>query len=496
MLQVLAFFVSSLALGTAAIVPSGSAAVEQQQSATESAPEFQGYLELYYEHLGAKRFDQAEKVLANFREMARDRRSGDGLAAMLQSPIAAARKKDADARRLLSQGEAALLEAPEILGVVLPAYLMVDRRDFAGMIIDRLIARAPDVARDLPPDWIYASVRDSGESADIVDNRRVGLAEIGFGGHQGDYLTATAIGTLMKRGDIAGATELLRFIDAPRVVENLLIQRRFAPLWAALSVQAGPGLAKSRESTLQSALQDHAAKPNNAEKLAELISAYRYADRHAEAAALRGKLPVSAADFRAADEQMGWAVNNLALSLHEAGQPDEADQLFASLNEALPANNWRVNMMINRVELLVTDGKFAAALPLITAAEKEPKSPYAEQLLRRLRYCALTRLDRKSEAMALRPDLLSYAKDAPGPTIDGLICAGELEEAERLALLHLGSEEFQDDFVRSLQTKRLTADDPSVWGGWAALRERPAIASAFERLGRDLPDDLRAPTRD
>ena len=88
--------------------------------------------------------------------------------------------------------------------------------------------------------------------------------------------------------------------------------------------------------------------------------------------------------------------------------------------------------------------------------------------------------------------MIAKAKDARGPTIDGLLCTGELEAAERLALQHLDDVDFQEDFVRSLQQTPLTADDPSVWGRWTALRERPAIAAAFNLLGRDLPGELRA----
>jgi tetratricopeptide (TPR) repeat protein len=243
------------------------------------------------------------------------------------------------------------------------------------------------------------------------------------------------------------------------------------------------------------ALQEHLENSDDPEKLAELISAYRYAGRHADAIALRDKLPRTSAELAKADEQTGWAINNLALALHEAGRADEADRLFASLNEAVPPNHWRVNMFINRVEFLVQDGRFSDALPLIGLAEKEQKSPYAEQLLRRLRYCALMRLDRKSEAAALRAELLSRAKDAKGPTIDGLVCTGELDEAEKLALQHIEDESFQEDFVRSLQRVPLTSDDPSVWGGWASLRQRPAISAAFEKLGRDLPQELQARER-
>jgi tetratricopeptide (TPR) repeat protein len=483
----------AIMLSAAASTPQAALAKDKLPQRVE-APEvaFEQLIDRYYEFLSERRLDAAEETVATIRKAAGDRVAGEAIASMMSSPIAAARQKDSEARRLLSKGEAALPNTPETLSLILPAYFVVDRPDFAGLVIDRMIARAPDVARELPTEWVYATLRDSGEAPETVENRRIGLAELGFGGAQGDYMTTAAIGILMKRGEVERAKSLLHHVDAPRAVENLLIQRRFAPLWPALTEQAGPKLAESRQSTVRHALQTYSDKPNDNEALADLISAYRYASRYSDAIELGNKVPTSAADFAAADEQMGWAVNNLALALHNSGQAEEADQLFASLNEALPTNVWRVNMFINRVELLVQDGKFESAMPLIAAAEKEPKSPYAEQLLRRLRYCALSRLDRKAEAAALRPTVIAKAKDALAATIEGFLCTGELDEAERLALQYLDDLDFQEDFVRSLQRIPLTADDPSVWGRWTALRERSAIAAAFDKLGRDLPDELRA----
>lgn len=259
-----------------------------------------------------------------------------------------------------------------------------------------------------------------------------------------------------------------------------------------LADQAGPKLAKSQETSVAAALRGVAAEPGDAEALASLIASYRYANRYEDAFQLRDKLPLSAAAFSAADEQTGWAVNNMALTLHDAGKSREADALFAALNSAV-RDHWRINMMINRIGLLVRDGKFAEALPLITETRDVSKSPYAEQLLRQMRYCALARLNRRAEAAKLRSEMITRAKDAMSATVDGLLCAGELDAAEDLALRGLaGDEEFEADFVRSLQTRRLTADDSSVWGGWSALRQRPAVAAAFTRLGREMPDDMRA----
>ena len=238
------------------------------------------------------------------------------------------------------------------------------------------------------------------------------------------------------------------------------------------------------------ARQEYEADVSDPRKLAALFTALRYARRYPELWALKEKLPATPKEMAKADEQMGWAVNEMALALHQDNRGDEADRLFASLNDSLPANDWRVSMFINRTALLMADGKFAEALPLIERAEKEPKSPFAAQLLRRWRYCALVRLSRATEAAALRTEMMKNADAAKAATVEGLLCAGEVDEAEKLALGFLADDDFQKDFVRSLQRKRLTDVEQTAWGNWTALRSRPAISAAFEKYGRDLPDDL------
>jgi hypothetical protein len=193
-----------------------------------------------------------------------------------------------------------------------------------------------------------------------------------------------------------------------------------------------------------------------------------------------------------ADEDTGWLVNNVAMALHQAGRAEEADALFARLNDAkIPNAGWRVSMEINRVELLVADGKFDRGLALMDATEasaRENGNPYSQQLVRRLRYCALSGLGRKGDAAKLLPAMLDHAKDAYHATIDGLLCAGDIDRAEQMALRALGDKKFEEPFVRSLQSIPLPGDDPSIWqGNWKVFHSRPAIQAAFARIGRDLP---------
>lgn len=366
----------------------------------------------------------------------------------------------------------------------------------AASAIDRLIARFPDIARDLESQsvWYFLRNEPAGEKVSN-ETRRVLLAKLGFGGADGDELTADAVKILLSRGDTAGASDLLRYIDDPSTVEGMLIQRRFAPLWPMLENIAGPHLETVRQSSVIAAERAVSQSPEDPKLLHSLVNAFRHAGRVDDAIALRSRLPGTVAAMAVADEDTGWLVNNIALALHQAGRADEADALFAQLNNAeIPHSGWRVSMEINRVELLVSDGKFDRALALMDATEASARdngNDYSQQLVRRLRYCTLSGLGRKDDAAKLLPAMLDHAKDAYHATIDGLLCAGDVDRAEQLAVKALDDEYFKESFIRSLQLVPLLGDDPSVWqGNWKALRSRPAIQAAFARIGRDMPSAM------
>jgi tetratricopeptide (TPR) repeat protein len=265
---------------------------------------------------------------------------------------------------------------------------------------------------------------------------------------------------------------------------------------------AGPHLEKVRASSIAAVEKSYVENPADFEKLAQLADALRHAGRLDDAIALRARLPGTKEAMAATDDEyLGWAVNNVALALDDAGRSEEADQLFALLNEApMEGGGWRVSMIINRLELLVSKGKFDKAALLLDGAEQSSTkngSKYAQQLVRRLHYCIASRLGKKEEAAKILPSVLEHAKDAYHATIDGLLCSGEVGKAEEVALDALkDDEDFGEALVRQLQPVMLTSDDPSLWeDSWHELRKRPAIAKEFDRLGRDMPPEFIPPAR-
>jgi tetratricopeptide (TPR) repeat protein len=488
---------AALALGTAEPLP-WQAAFHESSETVAPAQDTNALLKAYDSAMFGKRFDEALAIARKFESAGPE---GQAYVAAMQASALVGLKRDSEARALVAKAKELAPSSPDSSRVMFLGGLLTDRPDVAADALDRMIAIAPDMVRELNWEWIRFFLGHEPKGQDSRnEDRRIALARIGYGGETevGHWRAANAVDILVKRGDFSGAGEFLEYVNEPRAFENMLIQRRYAALWPQLETLAGPHLEKIREASLRSARAEYASAPDDHDKLQLLANALRHAGRFDEAMALRAKLPATSAEMSLADEPMGWAVNNVALAFHEAGRADDADRLFALLNDApMPKEYWRISMKINRLELLVMDGKFDQALPLVEPTAKTEGSPYADQLVRRLRYCTLSSVGRNDEAAKYLPDLLGHAADAPGPTIDGLLCAGELDKAEQVALDSLNGEKkdsFAEDFLRQLQTHQLTSDDPSVWQGrWQELRARPAIREAFDRLGRDLPPQLLPP---
>lgn len=493
---------SIFALFMAAMVPSVGAAEPVIEPTPTVRDNSRQIIEDYYAALFDREYDRALQIAKRLKPEPSNV-EGRALVTAMRANALLGLGSRAEADRLIAEIKQLGSKEPFPVTTLFIGGMVANKIDVAADAIDDLIARFPDVMREQNVEMVGFFLRDEpkGEVRRNED-RRIALARLGYGGdtENGHLLTHQAIKLLMKRGDVGGARNLIPYLGEPQLMENLLIQKRFAALWPDLQQAAGPHLSKVQENLVRSAQQAYEQTPDDHDRLPLYANALRHAGRLSDAIALRSKLPQTADEMSEADQQMGWAVNNIALALHDAGRRDEADRMFALLNDApMQQENWRVSMKINRLELLVADGQFERALPLVEPTAKVKGSPYAEQLVRRLRYCVLSSLDRRAEAARLLPDMLSHAKDAYAATIDGLLCAGEVERAEKVALEALAGdnkEDFEEEFVRGLQPVLLTGDTQPSWQGrWEEFRKRPAIAAEYARLGRDMPSHL-VPAKD
>lgn len=490
-----------VALACGGPLVTGLAAAAQTGSPKASAEAgFESFFAAYNDLLHKERFDAILEMTRQQR-VPSSNHFGRSIIAVMQASAMIGLGREAEALKLVAEARRLQPTSPEPDRIFFVSALVMDRMDVAAEPLDRLIARFPDVVRELEWDYVRVFLRNEPEGADRKnEDRRIALAQMGFGGDtiRGNYMAENGVTLLMKRGDAEGARDLLPYVRQIDSVENMLIQKRYAALWPDLEQLAGPNLRRIADASVASATKRYREEPGDTERLKDLAGALRDAGRYSEAIALLDKLPKTPAEMGRADEDMAWAVNYVALALHRLGREDEADRLFAALNDAPApegAKASRISMKINRLGLLVDDGRFDRAAQLLNFTEEAAKTganDYGRQVVRRLKYCTMIGLGRTKEAEVVRAELIAHSDHAPGVTLEGLLCAGDLEAAEKLALATLPKKDwFPEYFVRELQSKPLESSDPSIWRArWRELRARPAIAREFERLGRDLPQSL------
>ena len=372
------------------------------------------------------------------------------------------------------------------------AGLAHDRSDQAAIALDRLLTgpTANVMALDLPLMAKYLANDDVAKAR--VDDHRIALAKLNFGGFDGIYIRLGALRTLLARGRAAEATALVPGIDEVDAVQRALIDRRLETMWPTLERGAGPNMATLIAKNVADAEAAFAEDPSNADHRQRLMTVLALARRTTQVLERGAEIGRTREALASLDEQQGWVVNRHALELYRAGRREDADRRYAELVAANPEKSWIVNMAINRVELLAQVGNHAAAEKLLPFTEQVGKSfgsPYARQLIRRMQLCTAIGLKQTSRVPALLAELPKFGKDASTATVEGLLCAGDAAGAERVVLDGLAIEDSRGDYVLLLQRKPLDPDDPSLWiAAWPGLRARPAIEAAFLAAGRDLPD--------
>lgn len=422
-----------------------------------------------------------------------DDRDAEGLVVGLRASALLSAGRREDARKAFDLS--AQLTKEQGFPNYLRFLISVDKKEWqdASTALDRLVGYYPDIIRDIDPQSAYYYFAENKVTPQAhLDDQRIGLAEIGYAGADGDHLTLNAISVLLKRGEIARANELAQFVDDVRRLQEALVDRQYEPLWPAFERHAGDHSERAAASRIRRTKLAVDENPDDQSKLGNLIRALSTAGQTEEALAVGARVGATSTELAALDEDLAWVVNEHALALHRAGKKGEAERRYSELIAANSSKTWVVGMVINRLELLVEDGNSHVADGLLANAEAVAATfgnPYARQLVRRLKLCNAVALNRKDAVPALTADLRSHAADSEAATIEGLLCAGDLEGAETIALKQFADPEKVSSVLARLQKKPLSRDDPSVWTAhWAKLRTRPAIDAAFAKAGRDLPD--------
>lgn len=412
------------------------------------------------------------------------------------------------------------------------ALIGLQRRDDAPAVIDRLLAQRPTSPRAYRGPWIAALVfNDTARAlrvaetaaANVPVSGRAGLGEvlgreeilyafrafaqahdnpsrarlaealtsIGYGADEPQFanmLRRTLLDERLRRGEPARAAEYAAALTDPSTVAGMLVQKRYDALFPA-GVDRTARVRQALEITDRATAARLAAAPTDRRRLLDRTQLLRTLGRDAEALAL---LEPAIRDVRAvaAEEDGMWLVNEAATALMTLGRRDEAVRLMGQMAE-MPIEQYGhlISVSINYGELLLEVGRHADALAharRLDANAANQASEYGRMWIRATIVCALAGLDRAGEATPTLAEMRAHADDNQAALMRAYLCLNDMPAAEALLVGRLQSEDPEDALMALqdyLPPPSTAGPDPLI-DRLLALRERPAVRAALDRVGR------------
>ncbi|GGE91760.1 hypothetical protein [Sphingomonas prati] len=309
---------------------------------------------------------------------------------------------------------------------------------------------------------------------------------------RGDVAEA-AVSVLVRRGEVVEAGQILPRVTSPESLFELAILRDHAPIWPQLEEQMGPQSGRAIDAFAADRLAAFAAQPDDLQTRLGAVRAFVLLGRYREASE-------TAASVAVANGMGEDAVSTVRLDAQALGMTGGRAAAIARLQPFATLDFARTPVAVSgMIALAETLDEADRAADALTAARAgltlggPALSPWGAAWLRRTEACSLAALGRAGEAKVVTAALRAKPDDNPAAAIEASLCAKEDGDAEKVAVATLATadgaamiaDQFQpDDALWVRNGSRLRAL-------WTAFLKRPAVAAAFEKRARILPQALR-----
>lgn len=307
-----------------------------------------------------------------------------------------------------------------------------------------------------------------------------------------DGLAQGAIEALLADRQVDEAAALLPRITMPELLTSMAIERLYEPLWPEIERRLGPqgGLAVDRFAL--SRLEAFTRSEGDERARRDAIRAFVLLGRYPEAIELGEKVAIA----DGMSEEAVTSVRYHAQALAAAGRRDQAIARMRPFERLdLAKTPPAASGLIGLAELLDEHGRGAEALATARtglARGSDAVSPWGRAWLRRTEVCALTSIGRGAEARPIVDQLIAGARENEAATVEALLCAGRGDDAARVAIAALGTQQGTSAIADQFQP------DGSIWapagsrlrGLWTPFLARADVKAAFDRSARILPRTL------
>ena len=307
-----------------------------------------------------------------------------------------------------------------------------------------------------------------------------------------DSIAQGAIEALLADKQVAEAEAILPRVTMPELLASMATERLYQSLWPAIEARLGDHSGLAIDSFALSRLEAFTRSENDDRARRDAVRAFILLGRYPEAIELAEKVAVAPG----MDEEDVTSVRYHAQALAAQGNRAAAVERMRPFAKLDPKTTTAaVSGLVGLAELLDEAGKPAEALAVARTTQQasgDAISPWGRAWLRRTEVCTLTTLGRTSEAKAVADQLIASASDNEAAAIEALLCAGRSDEAARIAIATLATQEGTAALADQFQP------DDAIWAPsgsrlralWATFLTRPDVKAAFDKSARILPKRL------
>ncbi|MDR3513843.1 MAG: hypothetical protein P4L73_19570, partial [Caulobacteraceae bacterium] len=298
--------------------------------------------------------------------------------------------------------------------------------------------------------------------------------------------------SLLDRGQAQAAGAVAADIVAPETVLDMLIDRRFDAITTAAADRYDLGkVAVRRLAALRAA---SAAAPDKLKGFNAIVSALLSEGRPGEALALiddaiKRARPADGAHSTFTDlDELNWAYDLRSRALLLLGRGDEALASMKAGAERTENGQSNVSQQLNLGELYVHLDRPAEALDAIKTVSPDKVSAYGRMDREGVRAEAFAQLHDRAGLAASLAYMKAHADEAPAWLIEVSIETGDTEGAAQTTIRMLADPIQRPQALELVQDAIVPDTAPDYLKrfhqGIAALRERPDVKAAIDRVGR------------
>jgi tetratricopeptide (TPR) repeat protein len=361
------------------------------------------------------------------------------------------------------------------------------------------------VARQFPAETASLDLQSlyrilSSRRKDDAHALRAALFNAGYRGSPrgvaADEMYRELVTVYLERNDIVNAMRVATGIVSVDVIIDMMIDRRFEEVWAAIGAQTGEGFSSSVKKQLTLYQEIVREQPDDVDAVHHLIDSLRLSSLSPNAVPVGIKLLDDPVALGNDPDSYFWVLTKTAYAEAESGRVPQAAQRMAELQvykiEDYPE---LVSQHINRGALLLDQGRFAEASVAARLADTKYLSAYGRLWVRAIDMCSAIGLKQKSESVQPFLDLLKDgAKTNPSAYAMGLLCANKLSDAENWYIKRLGDADLRSDALQALQNYAKGQNEglhyAMLQDRLATVRNKSSVKKAVEKTGRQLTISL------